>query len=137
MVCNLRIEQSTWFKWLCVASVIIGIVLLTGAYDPASVSTGIFGVAAGLAAGLSYALFIFGFKNASAIGSPQTVLTVAFFAFCLILVWFIDICEALSVLTSGDIWWFLLLGDQLGIVQILGMVIILVMITVLSFKQAG
>ncbi|WP_434121832.1 DMT family transporter [Salinicoccus roseus] len=175
-----RMEQSTWFKWLCVASVIIGIVLLTGAYDPASVSTGIFGVAAGLAAGLSYALFIFGFKNASAIGSPQTVLAIAFFAFCLILVWFIDISEALSVLTSGDIWWFLLLGavgagvsfiiyvigvrrtapttasmvtmvepvtaslfgvlllgDQLAIIQILGMAIILVTITVLSVKQAG
>ena len=97
-------------------------------------STGIFGVAAGFSAGLSYALFIFGFKNVSAIGSPQTVLAIAF---CLILVWFIDIGEALSVLTTGDIWWFLLLGDQLGIVQILGMVIILVTITVLSFKQAG
>lgn len=45
--------------------------------------------------------------------------------------------EALSVLTSPDVWWFLLLGDQLGIVQTLGMVIILVTITVLSFKQAG
>ncbi|MCC4723384.1 DMT family transporter [Salinicoccus sp. RF5] len=175
-----RIEQSTWFKWGCVVSVIIGIVLLTGAYDPESISTGIFGIAAGLAAGLSYALFIFGFKNASAIGSPQTVLTVAFFAFCLILVWIIDLGEALSVLTSPDVWWFLLLGavgagvsfiiyvigvrrtapttasmvamvepvtaslfgvlllgDQLAIIQILGMAIILVTITVLSVKQAG
>lgn len=108
------------------------------------------------------------------------MLTVAFFAFCLILVWIIDLGEALSVLTSPDVWWFLLLGavgagvsfiiyvigvrrtapttasmvamvepvtaslfgvmllgDQLGIVQILGMVIILVTITVLCFKQAG
>ena len=180
MVCNLRIEQSTWFKWGCVVSVIIGIVLLTGAYDPESISTGIFGIAAGLGAGLSYALFIFGFKNASAIGSPQTVLTVAFFAFCLILVWITDLGEALSVLTSPDVWWFLLLGavgagvsfiiyvigvsrtapttasmvamvepvtaslfgvlllgDQLGIIQILGMAIILLTITVLSVKQAG
>ncbi|WP_342387463.1 DMT family transporter [Salinicoccus bachuensis] len=175
-----RMEQSTWFKWLCVVSVLIGIVLLTGAYDPESVSTGIFGVAAGLAAGLSYALFIFGFKNASAIGSPQMVLTIAFFAFCIILVWFIDMGEALSVLTSGDLWWFLLLGavgagvsfiiyvigvrrtapttasmvamvepvtaslfgvlllgDRLAIIQILGMAIILVTITVLSVRQSG
>lgn len=59
-----RIEQSIWFKWVCVFSVIVGIVLITGAYDPESLSTGVFGVVAGLAAGLSYALFIFGFKNA-------------------------------------------------------------------------
>ncbi|MFC3418682.1 DMT family transporter [Salinicoccus hispanicus] len=174
-----RIEQSTWFKWLCVCSVIIGIVLLTGAYDPEALSTGIFGVIAGLAAGLSYALFIFGFKNASDIGRPQTILTVAFLAFCLTLIWFIDMDEAFSVLTSEDLWWFLLLGavgagvsfiiyvigvrrtrpttasmvamvepvtaslfgvailgDGLGFVQILGMGIILVTITVLSAKQA-
>ncbi|MCG1010774.1 DMT family transporter [Salinicoccus sp. ID82-1] len=174
-----RIEQSTWFKWLCVCSVIIGIVLLTGAYDPEALSTGIFGVIAGLAAGLSYALFIFGFKNASDIGRPQMILTVAFLVLCLILIWFIDMDEAFSVLTSEDIWWFLLLGavgagvsfiiyvigvrrtrpttasmvamvepvtaslfgvvilgDGLGFVQILGMGIILVTITVLSAKQA-
>ncbi|TVT27745.1 DMT family transporter [Salinicoccus cyprini] len=172
-----RIEQSTWFKWLCVCSVIIGIVLLTGAYDPEALSTGIFGVIAGLAAGLSYALFIFGFKNASDIGRPQMILTVAFLVLCLILIWFIDMDEAFIVLTSEDIWWFLLLGavgagvsfiiyvigvrrtrpttasmvamvepvtaslfgvvilgDGLGFVQILGMGIILVTITVLSAK---
>ncbi len=172
------IEQSTWFKWICVFSVIVGIVLLTGAYQPASISTGIFGVVSGLVAGLSYALFIFSFKNASAIGSPQTVLTVAFLAFCLILVWFIDMAEALKVLTSDDIWWFLLLGvvgaglsfiiyvigvrrttptnasmvamvepvtaslfgvfilgDELEFIQLFGMGIILVTITVLNVKQ--
>ncbi|GAA3716484.1 DMT family transporter [Salinicoccus jeotgali] len=171
-------EQSTWFKWICVFSVVVGIVLLTGAYDPASISTGIFGVVAGLIAGLSYALFIFGFKNASAIGGPQTVLTVAFLAFCLILLGFIDITETLNVLTSDDIWWFLLLGvvgaglsfiiyvigvrqttptnasmvamvepvtaslfgvfilgAELGFIQLFGMGIILVTITVLSVKQ--
>ncbi|CAM4329246.1 DMT family transporter [Lacicoccus alkaliphilus] len=176
----LRIEYSTWFKWGCVLSVIIGIILLTGAYDPDSVSTGIAGVVSGLAAGMSYALFIFSFKNASAMGKPQTVLTVAFFSFCLILAALMDIGEAISVLTSDDVWLFillgivgagvsfiiyvigvrrttpttasmvamvepvtaslfgvLLLGDQLAIIQIGGMALILITITVLSVKQAA
>ncbi|SFQ41796.1 hypothetical protein SAMN05518683_1403 [Salibacterium halotolerans] len=68
------------------------------------------GAAAGLAAGLSYALFIFGFKNASSIGKPQTTLTIAFFSFCLILFLFADKDEAAAVGTSSDIGWFLLLG---------------------------
>lgn len=36
-----KIEQSTWFKCGCVVSVIIGILLLTGAYDPESIATGL------------------------------------------------------------------------------------------------
>lgn len=105
-----RLERSTWFKWGCITGVLIGIVLLTGAYDTESVSVSIFGAAAGLAAGLSYALFIFGFKNASAAGKPQASLSIAFLAFCLILFAFADTQETLSVMTSPDIGWFILLG---------------------------
>ncbi|MDZ7835218.1 MAG: DMT family transporter [Alkalibacterium sp.] len=32
------IEQSTWFKWGCIAAVLFGIVLLTGSYDIESLS---------------------------------------------------------------------------------------------------
>lgn len=64
----------------------------------------------GLAAGLSYALFIFGFKNASSLGKPQTALTIAFFSLCLILFLFADKDETAAVLASSDIGWFLLLG---------------------------
>jgi drug/metabolite transporter, DME family len=104
------IERSTWFKWACIAGVLIGITFLTGAYNPESVSVSFLGVTAGLSAGLSYALFIFGFKNASSIGKPQTTLTIAFFSLCLILFLFSDKDEAVSVVTSSDIGWFLLFG---------------------------
>ncbi|MFC7785154.1 DMT family transporter [Rossellomorea sp. GCM10028870] len=175
----LRIEDSTWFKWGCITGVLLGIILLTGAYNTESISVSFLGMAAGLAAGLSYALFIFGFKNASSIGNPHTTLTIAFFSFCLILFLFTDKGEAAAVLASRDIGWFLLLGilgaglsfilyvtgirwttpanasmvamvepvtaslfgvlvigDQLTGIQIVGMVVILVTITVLSVKQS-
>ncbi|WP_101842714.1 DMT family transporter [Halobacillus sp. Marseille-P3879] len=106
----LRIERSTWFKWGCISGVLMGIVLLTGAYNTDSISVSFLGAAAGLTAGLSYALFIFGFKNASSIGKPQTSLTIAFFSFCLILFLFTDKGETAAVVTSSDIGWFLLLG---------------------------
>ncbi|WP_070121714.1 DMT family transporter [Bacillus marinisedimentorum] len=177
-----RIERSTWFKWGCIFSVLIGIILLTGAYNTESMSVSFLGTATGLASGLSYALFIFGFKNASSMENekPQTILTIAFFSFCLILILLTDNEEAVSVLTSSDIGWFLLLGilgagisfifyvigirwtapstasmvamvepvtaslfgvlllgDHLTLIQLLGMALILVTITILSVKQAG
>ncbi|MGP4062911.1 DMT family transporter [Halobacillus sp. H74] len=106
----LRIERSTWFKWGCIFGVLMGIILLTGAYNTESISVSFLGAATGLAAGLSYALFIFGFKNASSIGKPQTTLTTAFFSFCLILFLFMDKGEAGAVVTSSDLGWFVLLG---------------------------
>ncbi|SDI36798.1 Threonine/homoserine efflux transporter RhtA [Alteribacillus persepolensis] len=176
----LRIERSTLFKWGCIFGVLMGIILLTGAYNTDSIAVSFPGAAAGLAAGLSYALFIFGFKNASSIGKPQTALTIAFFSFCLILFLFTDKVEAAAVVTSSDIGWFLLLGilgagisfifyiigvrwtapttasmvamvepvtaslfgvlligDQLTVIQLLGMVLILATITILSVKQSG
>ncbi|MDQ0351503.1 drug/metabolite transporter (DMT)-like permease [Alkalibacillus filiformis] len=173
------IEQSTWFKWGCILSVLMGIFFLTGAYNTESISVSFLGTAAGLASGISYALFIFGFKNASSIGKPQATLTIAFLSFCLVLFLFMDTEEAATVVTSSDIGWFLLigilgagisfiiyliglrmttpttasmvamvepvtaslfgvllLGDYLTIIQLLGMVLILITITLLSLKQA-
>ncbi|CQR47534.1 putative DMT superfamily transporter inner membrane protein [Paraliobacillus sp. PM-2] len=106
----LRIERSTWFKWGCITSVLLGIIMLTGVYHTESVSVSLYGVAAGLASGLSYTLFIFGFKNASTIGKPQTTLTISFFTFCLVLLLFVDKGAVAAVATSDDIGWFLLLG---------------------------
>ena len=176
----LRVEQSTWFKWCCIASVLLGIILLTGAYNTESISVSFLGILAGLSAGLSYALFIFGFKNASSHGKPPTTLTIAFFSFCLILFFFTDKGEAADVLASKDLGLFLLLGilgaglsflvyvngirrttpanasmvamvepvtaslfgvlvigDHLNIIQMLGMAVILVTITILSVKQSN
>lgn len=172
-------EKSTWFKWGCILVVVIGIILLTGAYNTESISAGFLGTAAGIGSGLSYVLFIFGFKNASSIGKIQTALTGAFLSFNLILFVFMDKKEAAGVLTSGDIPWFLLLGilgagisfifyfngirqtapttasmaamiepvtaslfgvliigNYLTVIQLLGMVLILVTVTLFSVKQA-
>lgn len=105
-----RLERSTWFKWICIFSVLIGIVLLTEAYDAGSGTVNFIGVATGLGAGLSYALFIFGFKNASARGKPQMVLVIAFLAFCVILSFLVNFQEAASVLASDDVGWFVAIG---------------------------
>ncbi|ACB83944.1 DMT family transporter [Natranaerobius thermophilus] len=108
----LRLEPSTWFKWGSIFVVLMGIILLTGAYNIGSISSSFsfLGTAAGIAAGLSYTLFIFGFKNASSVGKPQASLTTAFFSFCLILFMIMDKGQAVQVLTSRDIGWFILLG---------------------------
>jgi drug/metabolite transporter, DME family len=175
-----QIERSTWFKWACILGILLGVILLTGAYNANSISVSFIGAATGLAAGLSYALFIFGFKKASTIGKPQTTLTIAFFTFCLILFLFTDNNEVASVVTSSDIGWFLLLGgvgagisfifyvigirstnpttasmvamiepvtaslfgylfigDHLTIIQLVGMVVILITITILNMKQSN
>ncbi|MDQ0158338.1 DMT family transporter [Alkalibacillus salilacus] len=175
----LKIERSTWFKWGCIASVLIGIALLTGAYNPGAISVSLIGVLAGLASGISYAVFIFGFKNAASFGKSPMTLTFAFLSFCFVLFFFIDHNEAANVVTSSDIGWFLLLGilgagvsfiiylvglrmtapttasmvamlepvtaslfgvlllgDHLGLVQFLGMVLILATVSLLSLKQS-
>ncbi|WP_422124380.1 DMT family transporter [Planococcus sp. X10-3] len=106
----LRLERSTWFKWGSIAGVLSGIVLLTGAYNIGSIEVSFLGTATGLASAISYALFIFAFKKASAIGKPQITLTIAFLAFCLMLFLFTDNQETVAVLTSSDIGLFILLG---------------------------
>lgn len=106
----LGVERSTWFKWMCIMVVLIGIILLTGAYNMETLSVSFRGTAAGITAGLSYTLFIFGFKNAAAIGKPQATLVSSFFAFSLLLFLIMDKEQAVQVYQSGDIGWFILLG---------------------------
>jgi drug/metabolite transporter (DMT)-like permease len=60
------------------------------------------GVAAGLLSGLSYALFIFGFKYAAPHGSPQAILVIAFAVLAGILVLIGDTQQTLDVLESPD-----------------------------------
>lgn len=175
----LRIERSSWLKWGCIVSVLIGIVLLTGAYSSSGASVNLTGALTGLGSGLSYALFIFAFKKAAAEGSAPTTLTISFIVFSILLFFYMDIQEAASVLTSEDLPLFIVLGligagisfvlyvygikrtapttasivamvepvtasifgvlilsDSLSLIQGAGMVIILMTITLLSFKQA-
>ena len=106
----LGFERSTPFKWLSVLLVLTGIALLTGLYSLDTDGVSIRGTFFGLLSGVSYTLFIFSFKKASLIGNPRSTLTLAFLAFSLVLFSVMDIEEALDVLGSGDLGWFVLLG---------------------------
>jgi drug/metabolite transporter (DMT)-like permease len=74
----LKLETSSAAKWGAIAVVMIGIALLTRVYDVGAAGITVTGVGAGLLAGLSYAVFIFGFKYATPYGSPQAILAIAF-----------------------------------------------------------
>ncbi|KGP90269.1 membrane protein [Pontibacillus chungwhensis BH030062] len=105
----LGIERSSLFKWASIAFVLVGVILLTGAYSSGT-EVSFMGIVAGLGAGISYAFFIFGFKKAAKLGSPQATLTIAFFAFILVMLLRINFGEAISVVSSNDIGWFIVLG---------------------------
>jgi drug/metabolite transporter (DMT)-like permease len=61
--------------------------LLTRIYEINASSITLIGVGAGLLSGLSYAVFIFGFKYAAPHGSPQAILVIAFTALVAMLIW--------------------------------------------------
>lgn len=75
---TLRLERPTPLKCGAIAMVLLGVVLLTRVHEIGSDKISALGISAGLLAGLSYALFIFGFKNAAPYGSPQAILVIAF-----------------------------------------------------------
>lgn len=105
-----KLEKATLFKWLAIISVMAGVVLMTEVYNVGSDSVTVLGILAGLGAGLSYALFLFGFKYASRHGEAQSILTAAFLTFSLLMLFVIDYGEAISVITSSDVLWLVLLG---------------------------
>ncbi|MGM0564306.1 MAG: DMT family transporter [Pseudomonadota bacterium] len=106
----LKIERATPGKWLAVALVMFGIVLLTGVYDIDAGSVTPVAVIAGLLAGLSYAVFIFGFKYAAPHGSPQAILAIAFSVIITLLVWPGHAQQIAAVINSPDWPWFAALG---------------------------
>ncbi len=106
----LKLESLTALKLIAVMVVILGIVLLTQIYDVGRGSVTLLGVGTGLLAGLSYAVFIFGFKYAAPHGSPQAILTIAFAVLVTILIWPGDVDQAVAVL-STPVWpLFVVLG---------------------------
>ncbi len=105
-----RIETVTRFKVIAMVIVMGGISLLTNVYETGIGSLNILGITSGLLSGLSYALFIFGFKNASKEGRPPFVLSMAFATFTIVMFLFIDHKEALDALFSEDLNWFITLG---------------------------
>ncbi|WP_150302885.1 DMT family transporter [Pseudomonas saliphila] len=106
----LRLESPSPLKWAAIATVMVGIVLLTGIYDIDASDVTIIGVVAGLLAGLSYAVFIFGFKYAAPHGSPQAILVIAFAVLVAALAWPADVEQIVAVL-HAPVWpLFLVLG---------------------------
>jgi drug/metabolite transporter (DMT)-like permease len=106
----LKLEQATPIKWAAIVLVLIGILLLTGAYDVQLNEVRPISAAAGMLSGLSYAVFIFGFKYAGPHGSPQTILVIAFGLVAILLFWMGKFDETLSVPGTPDWPMFLLLG---------------------------
>lgn len=98
----LKLERPTALKLTAIAVVMLGIVLLTQIYDVGASSVTPMGVGAGLLAGLSYAVFIFGFKYAAPHGSPQAILTIAFAVLAIILIWPGDVDQTVAVLNTAD-----------------------------------
>ena len=104
------LERFTYTKGLAIGLVMVGIVLLTGIYDVNASAITSLGVAAGLLAGVSYAAFIFGFKNAAPMAGPPLVLSIAFSVSTVALLSTSDLDQAAATITSNDWPLFLVLG---------------------------
>lgn len=98
----LRLETPTMLKWTAIAVVMVGITLLTGVHDIDASGVTAVGVGAGLLAGVSYAVFIFGFKEASSHGSPQAILSIAFAVLVVILLLPSETDQIRAALTTSD-----------------------------------
>lgn len=106
----LKLERPTAAKWLAIALVMVGVVLLTKLYAIGASGLSLIGVVTGLLAGLSYAVFIFGFKYAASHGSPAAILSIAFAVLAITLIVPSDTNQILSVLGSSEWHLFLILG---------------------------
>ncbi|WPL16587.1 putative DMT superfamily transporter inner membrane protein [Thiorhodovibrio winogradskyi] len=98
----LGLERPTALKWAAIVMVMLGVVLLTQIYDLDNSGITPLGIGAGLLAGLSYALFIFGFKYAGPHGSPQAILSIAFAVLATILIWPSDSDQIIAVPHTPD-----------------------------------
>lgn len=106
----LRLESLTPLKWTAMVTVMVGLLLLSQAHDLGAEGVAPMAVATGLMAGVSYAVFIFGFKYAAAHGSPQAILSVAFIVPVVVLMAVVDVDQALASLSSEYWLWFVVLG---------------------------
>lgn len=99
---SLKLESPSALKWAAIALVMLGIMFLTQVYDIGASGVTLIGVVSGLLAGLSYALFIFGFKFAEPCGSPQAILSIAFAVVVMILIRPDDAGQIAAVLSAPD-----------------------------------
>ncbi len=107
---TLKLERSTPLKWAAIAMVMLGVVLLTGIYEIGAGDVTPIAAGAGLLSGLSYAVFIFGFKYAAPHGSPQAILVIAFAVLATILIWLGDDDQTVAVLKTPSWPLFMVLG---------------------------
>ncbi|WP_237057559.1 DMT family transporter [Microbulbifer sediminum] len=105
-----RLERPTPLKLAAIVLAMLGIILLTQVYKTSASGITLTGVAAGLLAGVSYAVFIFGFKYAAPHGSPQAVLSVAFAMVAVLLIWPAGVGWATAVPGPADLQLFVTLG---------------------------
>jgi drug/metabolite transporter (DMT)-like permease len=96
----LKLERPTALKWAAISMVMLGVVLLTRIHDVDAGGVTAIGAGAGLLSGLSYAVFIFGFKYAAPHGSPQAILVIAFAVLVAVLLWPSDADQAVAVLST-------------------------------------
>lgn len=106
----LKLEASSPAKWVAIALVMVGVVLLTGIYDVEASNITPLGIAAGLLSGGCYALFIFSFKNATRYGSPRAILVLAFAVLVVVLAVVADLGQVAAASRSADWPLFVLLG---------------------------
>ncbi|ADH87094.1 DMT family transporter [Desulfurivibrio alkaliphilus] len=107
---TIKLEKPTLFKWAAIVMVMLGVVLLTGIYEIGAGDVTLLAAGAGLLSGLSYAVFIFGFKYAAPHGSPQAILVVAFSVLIIILFLLSDSEQTVEVLSAPSWPLFVILG---------------------------
>jgi len=105
-----RLERPTRGKWAAIAMVMLGIVLLTGIHEAGAAEVTPIAAGAGLLSGLSYAVFIFGFKYAAPHGSPQAILAIAFAVLVGLLAWPADAAQIAAVPAASSWPLFMTLG---------------------------
>ena len=104
------LERPTPLKWAAIAMVMLGVVLLTRIYEIGAGGITLAAVSAGLLSGLSYAVFIFGFKYAAPHGKPQAILVIAFAVLVVVLVWPGDTSQVAAALDAPSWPLFVVLG---------------------------
>ena len=96
---------------IAIGAVVFGVALLTQLIGGARLDDlSLFGVLAGLLSGVAYAVFLFGFQNATRRAPSVVVLGVAFAVFLLVLAPLVDHGQVAAAPFSADVPLFLLLG---------------------------
>lgn len=103
-------ERLRWSRVIALGLIVLGVVLLTQVFEVKPAQLSWVGILAGLAGGLSYAVFIFGFRQANRHGRPPSTLTIAFIVFMIVLLPLVDLHDIGAALGSHDLLMLIALG---------------------------